>query len=250
VVAKISSDLATKKPFSNFFCAASSGRRGWPESDEAASAPNRKARKLRALSRSTPKQPGADVSPSTRRLPAAFAAARASITGEETMTTRDMTGSNKGREVATQRGGDVNPFLTLHREINRMFDDVFRGFDFAPLVPGQGSEQFSWPKIEVDETDKEVRITAELPGLEEKDVKLEIANGVLSISGEKKSETEDKEHRFSERYYGRFERRIPLEGLDEDKASAAFKNGVLTVTLPKSEEAKPNIRRIPISSNA
>jgi HSP20 family protein len=164
------------------------------------------------------------------------------------MSIKDLIPRNRGRDVSTQRGSDVNPFLALHREINRMFDDVFRGFELAPsLVPGlQGLDQFNWPKMELDETDKEVRITAELPGLEEKDVNLEIANGVLSISGEKKSESEDKEHRFSERYYGRFERQIPLEGLDEDKASASFKNGVLTVTLPKSEQTKSNVRRIPI----
>jgi HSP20 family protein len=93
-----------------------------------------------------------------------------------------------------------------------------------------------------------VRITAELPGLDEKDVSLEIANGVLSIAGEKKAESEDKARRFSERYYGRFERRIPLEDVDEDKVSAAFENGVLTITVPKSAEAK-NVRRIAINRN-
>jgi HSP20 family protein len=72
--------------------------------------------------------------------------------------------------------------------------------------------------------------------------------GVLSISREKKSESEDKARRFSERYYGRFERRIPLEEVDEDKVSAAFKNGVLTITVPKSAQAK-NIRRIAINRN-
>ncbi|MDE5458786.1 Hsp20 family protein, partial [Bradyrhizobium sp. CSA112] len=105
-----------------------------------------------------------------------------------------------------------------------------------------------WPQIDIEETDKEVRITAELPGLDEKDVSLEIANGVLSISGEKKSESEYKARRFSERYYGRFQRRIPLEDVEEDKVSAAFKNGVLTVTVPKSAEAK-NVRRIAINRN-
>jgi HSP20 family protein len=93
-----------------------------------------------------------------------------------------------------------------------------------------------------------VRITAELPGLDEKDISLEIANGVLSISGEKKTESEDKARRFSERYYGRFERRIPMQDVEEDKAIAAIKNGVLTITVPKSPEAK-NVRRIAINRN-
>jgi HSP20 family protein len=163
------------------------------------------------------------------------------------MTMKDLIPWSRGRDVAIQRSTDVNPFFTLHREINRMFDDVFRGFDLMPFAPMRTLDRFGWPQIDVDETDKEVRITAELPGLDEKDINLEIANGVLSISGEKKSEMEDKDHRFSERYYGRFERRIPLDGLEEDKASAAFKNGVLTVTLPKSAEAKASVRRIPIN---
>ena len=156
--------------------------------------------------------------------------------------------SNGGREVAVHRGAEVNPLFTLHREMNRVFDDVFRGFDLAPFGSTRGLTGLSWPQIDIDETDKEVRITAELPGLDEKDVSLEIAHGVLSIAGEKKSESEDKARRFSERYYGRFERRIPLEDVDEDKVSATFKNGVLTITVPKSAEAK-NVRRIAINRN-
>ena len=157
--------------------------------------------------------------------------------------------NNRGREVGMRRDADVHPFFTLHREMNRMFDDVFRGFDLAPFAPSRALGGLDCPQIDIDETDKEVRITAELPGLDEKDVSLEIANGVLSISGEKKSESEDKGRRFSERYYGRFERRIPLEDVDEDKASAAFKNGVLTVTVPKSSEANTRVRRIAINRN-
>ena len=155
--------------------------------------------------------------------------------------------SNGGREVAVHRGADVNPFFTLHREMNRMFDDVFRGFDLAPFGAPRALNGPGWPRIDIDETDKEVRITAELPGLDEKDVSLEIANGVLSISGEKKSESEDKDRRFSERYYGRFERRIPLDDVEDDKASATFRNGVLSVTVPKSAAAKSNVRRIAIN---
>ena len=157
--------------------------------------------------------------------------------------------NNKGREVGFQRSTDVHPFFTLHREMNRMFDDVFRGFDLAPFgTTSRTFEGLGWPQIDIDETDKEVRITAELPGLDEKDVSLEIANGVLSIAGEKKSQTEDKARRFSERYYGRFERRIPLEDVDEAQVSAAFKNGILTITVPKSAQAK-NVRRIAINRN-
>jgi HSP20 family protein len=70
---------------------------------------------------------------------------------------------------------------------------------------------------------------------------------LLAISGEKKTETEDKDRLFSERYYGRFERRIPVEDVDEEKISAAFKNGVLTVTLPKVAQAQSKVKRIAIN---
>jgi HSP20 family protein len=157
--------------------------------------------------------------------------------------------NNRGREVGIHRDTDVHPFFALHREMNRMFDDVFRGFDLAPFGATRALNRMGWPQIDIDETDKEVRVTAELPGLEEKDVSLELANGVLSISGEKRSESEDKARRFSERYYGRFERRIPLDDVDEDKATATFRNGILSITVPKSAEAKSKVRRIAINRN-
>lgn len=165
------------------------------------------------------------------------------------MAVRDLMPWTRGRDVSVRRGEEVNPFLTLHREMNRLFDDVFRGFDIAPF----GGDRFfdramGWPNIEVSETDKEVKVTAELPGLEEKDVQVELANGALCIKGERKTETEDKDRLFSERYYGRFERRIPLEDVDEDKVSASFKNGVLTVTLPKTAQAEQNVKRIAINN--
>src|SRR5262249_57349953 len=103
------------------------------------------------------------------------------------------------------------------------------------------------PNIEAAETDKEVTVTAELPGLDEKDIEVALANGVLAIKGEKKTESEDKDRLFSERYYGRFERRIPVEDVEEDKVSASFKNGVLTITLPKSAKAQERVRRIAIN---
>lgn len=164
------------------------------------------------------------------------------------MAMRDLIPWSRGRDVSVHRGED-SPFLTLHREMNRLFDDVFRGFDIRPF----GSDRFfdrvegSWPSVEVSEADKEIRVTAELPGLEEKDVQVQLANGVLAISGEKKTEDEDNDRLFSERYYGRFERRIPVEDVDEEKISAAFKNGVLTVTLPKVAQAQLKVKRIAIN---
>jgi HSP20 family protein len=139
----------------------------------------------------------------------------------------------------------ANPLVAFHQEMNRLFDEFWRDFGGfgSSLTPS-----FGFPHIEVSETDKEVKVEAELPGMGEKDIELLLENGVLTLRGEKKSETEDRSRSFSERYYGRFERQItlPVE-VQEDKISASFKKGVLTVTLPKSAEATEKVKRIPIN---
>ncbi len=140
------------------------------------------------------------------------------------------------------RESEMTPFFGLRREIDRLFDDMFR----MPNLAGVGT--MTWPSVEVSDSDREVRISAEIPGLSEKDVELTVHDGVLSIRGEKKSETEDKNRGYSERWYGRFERRLALpSGVQDDKAEASFRDGVLTVTLPKSTEATSG-RRIPINA--
>src|SRR6202022_1546195 len=102
--------------------------------------------------------------------------------GEITMTIRDLIPWNRGRDVAVQRGENANPLLPLHREMNRVFQEVLRGFDVTPFGPDRLFDRtLGWPNIEVSETDKEVKVTAELPGLEEKDVGVELAHGVLVI---------------------------------------------------------------------
>ena len=165
------------------------------------------------------------------------------------MPIKDLIPWYRGRELSVRRDEDAtNPFLTLHREMNRLFDDAFRSFDttlgFSDRSFGRG---LGWPNIEVSDGANEVKVSAELPGLEEKDVDIHLANGVLTISGEKKTETEDKDRMFSERYYGSFERRIPVDDIDPDKVKASFKNGVLTVTLPRLPTARSNVRRIAIN---
>ncbi len=152
--------------------------------------------------------------------------------------------NNGSRNVPARRTEGDSPFLSLHREMNRLFDDVFRGVDIGRFAP---PATMGWPSVELNETDKEVKVIAELPGIEQKDVEVELADGVLMISGEKKSETEDKERRFSERYYGRFERRIPVDDVDQDNVAASFKDGVLTVTLPKLPTAERKVKRIAIN---
>lgn len=130
------------------------------------------------------------------------------------------------------------------------FPSIFRGhpaFAFGGLEPVERSG-FA-PRLDVVETEGEYLVTAELPGLEEKDFQLEVHGNVLTLSGEKRSEHEEdrKGWRWSERSYGRFRRAIqlPVE-VAADKASAAFKNGVLAVTVPKADSAR--VRQIPVTA--
>jgi HSP20 family protein len=167
---------------------------------------------------------------------------------EAIMALRDLiTWGRDQPSVPSRRGEEVSPFLTLHREMNRLFDDVFNSFGNTPSLMGRMP---AWPSVEVVQSDKDIRVSAELPGLDEKDVEV-LVDDVLTIRGEKRAETEDKERRFTERYYGRFERVIPLPfAVEEDKAEASFNNGVLTVTLPRSAKAEDRATRIAISGKA
>jgi len=144
----------------------------------------------------------------------------------------------------------ISPFLDLHREVNRVFDEAFRDFGTSAVF-GRFPSFSGWPTLEVSETDGEIKITAEVPGLEEKDIEVLLQDNVLTLRGEKKAETEDKDRQFSERYYGRFERRIPIQvEVDEDKVNASFKNGLLTVTMPKTQQAQAKAKRIAINANS
>lgn len=164
------------------------------------------------------------------------------------MSMRDLIpwGRQESRTPALYRDEDRSPLFSLRREMDRLFDEAFRGFGMPSVGLGFG-RSVAWPNIEVNETDREVRVVAEVPGLSEKDVELTVDDGLLCIRGERRLESDDKERGYSERFYGRFERRIALpSGAQEDKANARFENGVLTVTVPKSPEAERG-RRIPIN---
>lgn len=171
------------------------------------------------------------------------------------MSVRDLIPWNRERSQvpAVYRDDDDarDPFLSLHSEMNRLFDDVFRGFDSRLPTFGRTSAfGGGWPNVEVSDNEKDIRVTAEVAGLEEKDIEVLLEDGVLTLRGEKRAESEDKDRRFSERFYGRFERRIPFGyEIDDDKVSADFRNGVLTVTLPKSERAQAKAKRIAINGN-
>ena len=168
------------------------------------------------------------------------------------MSVRDMIpwGRNGSNQTpSTYRETEQHPFLPLHREVNRLFDDVFRDFDARlPAFGRLAAFGPAWPNVEISESDSQFKVTAEIAGLEEKDIEVLLDDGVLVLRGEKRSEGEDGNRQFSERYYGRFERRIPLgREVEEDKIAAGFKNGVLTVTLPKSATAQDKVRRIAIN---
>jgi HSP20 family protein len=151
-------------------------------------------------------------------------------------------------ENVLRHSEEIDPLWKLHREVNQLFDDVLRApFRDSEVMRQTFNRASPWPNVEVAKTDKEIKIIAELPGLDEKDVRVELSNNTLVIDGEKRSEIEDKNRWFSERYYGHFERRIPLDWeVEEDRVAASFRNGVLTVTLPKSARAQEHTKRIPV----
>lgn len=132
-----------------------------------------------------------------------------------------------------------DPFLSLHREMNRLFDDVLRGA--SPTASGSqgqgGVGNFVNASMNVSETDKEIRITAELPGVTEQDIEVSLDDDVLTIRGEKRFERKDDKENFHfiERSYGTFQRSLRLPyAVDSEEVQASFENGVLTVTVPKT----------------
>lgn len=137
-------------------------------------------------------------------------------------------------------------FGTLQREVNRVFDQMFGAR--APATLGAFA-----PSLEMKETEAGLTITAELPGMEEKDVELTLEGDVLTLSGEKREETSSEKEgvHISERSYGSFRRAVRLPWAAEPgKAGATFERGVLTVTLPRPPEAKAASKRIPIGGAA
>ncbi|HUB12371.1 MAG TPA: Hsp20/alpha crystallin family protein [Acetobacteraceae bacterium] len=128
-----------------------------------------------------------------------------------------------------------------------------RMFDMAPMFGFEGAVTMPTPAIDVTEDAACYKVTAELPGMDEKDIEVALTDEMLTIKGEKKLETEekDKEYYLSERSYGMFRRSFALpDGIDRNKVAAAFAKGVLTVTLPKSEVAKVEPTKIEVKAAA
>lgn len=138
----------------------------------------------------------------------------------------------------------------------RSFDDLFDNFwcGFETAVPawsiGKKAPAFT-PRVNVRETDEEIVVSAELPGLEEQDFEISLEEDVLTLKGEKRSEHEEKREGFHhvETTSGSFERRLRLPcEVDADAVKATYKNGVVTVVLPKGPEDRPEVRRVPITT--
>lgn len=146
---------------------------------------------------------------------------------------------------ASRRSDDT--FLSLRQEMNRLFDDAFRG------LPGFASNDkvVLAPSIDLKETDKAVEVQAELPGVDQKDVDVTYANGVLTIKGEKKAEKEESKagYHFTERSYGSFLRSFSIDDVDADKIQANFDKGVLRITLPKTPAAAAKTKKIEIRTD-
>jgi HSP20 family protein len=139
--------------------------------------------------------------------------------------------------------------LAIQNEMNRLFDQFFSdALPFPAQLAARQSADFI-PRLDISESETDFKVQAELPGMDEKDIQIRLEKDTLFLSGEKKTESEEKEKTYHrvERCYGSFERVIPFgANLDEDKVSAVFKNGVLTITLPKAAEELKKSRQIEI----
>jgi len=166
------------------------------------------------------------------------------------MPLRNLLPSIRRRTDVPARYEEECPLSVVQKEMNRLFDDFFRGFDVAPFRAMRERLGTFSPSLDVKEDEKAIAVHAELPGMDEKDVEVLLAENTLTLKGEKKEEKEDKGENYyhMERTYGSFHRVIPLTvGIDVKKVKATFKNGVLMVKLPKTEEAKMKGKKIPVS---
>ena len=158
-----------------------------------------------------------------------------------------------GRSSVVQGGGDSDPFALMRREMDRMFDSFSRNWGDQSL-PSRLSGSFQSPRVDIAETEKGLEITAELPGIDQKDIELDLTDGVLTLKAEHQEEREDKDEKkhyhLVERSRGSFMRRfaVPFEP-DADKVDASFDKGVLKVTVPRSAAAEKSVKKIAIKAS-
>jgi HSP20 family protein len=151
-----------------------------------------------------------------------------------------------GKKNIEVRREEENPFAMMQREMNRVFDSFNRNWGLGVFPELTGSFM---PRLDVTEDAKTFTVTAELPGMSEKEIDLSISGDTLTIRGEKNDEKKDKNknYYYSERSYGAFMRSIPLpRQVETDKVSASFKKGVLTITLPKTAAAMESTKKIDV----
>ncbi|MFN4127553.1 Hsp20/alpha crystallin family protein [Pannonibacter indicus] len=144
------------------------------------------------------------------------------------------------------RSDDDNPIATLQKEMNRVFESFWNRMGHLEWPWGSGEA-----KSDMVETGDAVEISIELPGMEMKDVEVTVSDDMLTVKGEKRIERQEekKGYYLSERSYGAIYRTIPLPpGVDGEKAQASFKNGVLTIRLPQTPEAKAKVKRIEVKN--
>jgi HSP20 family protein len=150
-----------------------------------------------------------------------------------------------GGSPAERAGGSLDPLLQFRREMDRLFDEVFRYG--VPTMTGAGGAMA--PRMDIKESEGELKVCVELPGVDQKDVEVTLDGDLLTIRGEKKAEAEDRNENYQimERSYGSFARSIRLPyAANPDQVQASFENGVLIVTLPKSQAQQR--RRIDVKS--
>ena len=140
-----------------------------------------------------------------------------------------------------------DPFSLMNRDMESLFDDFFRGFDLDPFF-GPDISSYS-PKVDVKESDKEIKVLAELPGMDEKDINVSLNKDSLTLRGEKKEEKEENDigyHRL-ERSYGSFCRTIPIPvEIENNKVTASYKKGILTITIPKNKKTIEEKKKVKI----
>ncbi len=147
-----------------------------------------------------------------------------------------------------------HPVAELYQRMNDLFADFFDG-DMGLFRPGAATDAaslMSMPTFDVSETDKAVEVRAELPGMDEKDIEVTLDENILTVRGEKKQERSEnkKNYYLSECRYGEFHRAVPLPAdIDREHVKAAFKKGVLRITLPKTEEARTDRHRINVDAD-
>ncbi len=166
------------------------------------------------------------------------------------MAIRDLVKNNPlKKNVPVRREDWLSPFVSLQKEINKMFDDFFSGV--LPSKWGRDEEETFMPSVDVKEKDKEIVVTAELPGMDADDIDISVSDDILTLRGEKKEEKEEKEgdYYYHELSYGSFHRDIQLPAeVDTDKVDAEFKKGVLKIRLPKKPEAQRKAKKIQVKS--